>query len=536
MKKILIIFSVFLFIFAFAASASAAGSSDLVGWWRFDGNADDSTANNLDGVAYGVSYAEGIVGQAASFTGTSYVVVEDNALLEVDDITLEAWVKAEASPGNYKYIAGKRYSGGAGSYALYTGGNGGLRFYINRSGGYTLSPAVTAAVIWDGKWHHVAGTYDGITVRFYVDGVEVVTGTSATGDIVYNDQDFYIGSYGLGYYFNGLIDEVRIWNKALTPAELGDMDDPVVEITAPSNGVCYTTASLPAPAYTVTDANDYAAKEVGYSTDEGNHTYTVTATDVFGYEGSDWVTYTVDDTAPVVTIASPKDGAFYLVGTVPTGSYDVDDKSATIVEAGWSDAVGRHTYTVSATDCAGNVDSDSVTYYVVDNYGTIGGQIEEEVVGKKKDNLRISYGGWAGKAGSAKYGELEVTFHNVSKPSLDKTKFIASSITGITYSDTETDEGDDDLPAPPESKWNKIQIVATGNLVNASTLEVITSGTITINAVDTGEPGQENLPDSIRIMLTAPGTMYNYDTDNPVYANRASIDAGNIQVVYPPSE
>jgi hypothetical protein len=54
--------------------------------------------------------------------------------------TLEAWVNSDDSPGTYKYIAGKKYTSGYASYALYTGSTGGLYFYIGRAGGYVLSP------------------------------------------------------------------------------------------------------------------------------------------------------------------------------------------------------------------------------------------------------------------------------------------------------------------------------------------------------------------------------------------------------------
>ena len=58
----------------------------------------------------------------------------------------------------------------ASSYALYTGSNGGLRFYVSDGGaGASLSPAA-GPELWDGQWHAVAGTFDGQTVRFYLDG------------------------------------------------------------------------------------------------------------------------------------------------------------------------------------------------------------------------------------------------------------------------------------------------------------------------------------------------------------------------------
>ncbi len=94
----------------------------------------------------------------------------------------------------------------------------------------------------------------------------------------------------------------------------------------------------------------------------GAQTYTVTATDGAGNVGSASVTYTVDNTAPVVSISAPVNGAFYKTAAVPTGAFSVSDLNPyTTSESGWSDVEGAQTYTVTATDGAGNVGSASVT-------------------------------------------------------------------------------------------------------------------------------------------------------------------------------
>lgn len=89
------------------------------------------------------------------------------------------------------------------------------------------------------------------------------------------------------------------------PTPPSDTTPPVVTITAPADGGHYRTATLPALAYTVVEANPYTVVEDGYSTAEGVHTVTVTATDAAGNVGSDSVTYTVDNTPPTVTIEIP---------------------------------------------------------------------------------------------------------------------------------------------------------------------------------------------------------------------------------------
>lgn len=86
-----------------------------------------------------------------------------------------------------------------------------------------LSPDADTGV-WDGNWYFVAGTCDGTAVRLYVDGVEAGQGTPASIPINYalSNPKFYIGdfhgSYDLG--FPGSIDEVKVFNRALTAAEI----------------------------------------------------------------------------------------------------------------------------------------------------------------------------------------------------------------------------------------------------------------------------------------------------------------------------
>ena len=207
----------------------------LVGLWSFEKGEDlniayDSSGNNNDGTIYGAIYnPDQWGGQALSFNGIDdYVKVSDPARLEPSKITVEAWVKNSEMPGRIKYIISKVYDdklGNYSSYAFYTGGSGGLQFYVGSASTWVGSPDAGDS-LWNGNWHHIAGTYDGSMVRLFVDGEEVGMGTSATPTIAYDGGDLYIGHY-CPYYnyptcFLGLIDEVRIWNTALSPDTIAD--------------------------------------------------------------------------------------------------------------------------------------------------------------------------------------------------------------------------------------------------------------------------------------------------------------------------
>ena len=143
---------------------------------------------------------------------------------------------------------------------------------------------------------------------------------------------------------------------------------PVVTITGPADGAYYKSSAVPAGSFTVSELNPYTTAESGYSTVEGVHTYTVTVTDSAGNVGSASVTYTVDNTAPVVTITDPANGAYYKSSECSCCGYSFVELNpgSVVVETGYSTVEGVHTYTVTVTDAAGNVGSASVTY-TVDN-------------------------------------------------------------------------------------------------------------------------------------------------------------------------
>jgi len=146
-----------------------------------------------------------------------------------------------------------------------------------------------------------------------------------------------------------------------------DATPTVVIINAPVNGAYYKTEDVPTGDYTIVEENLCTVDEDGWSDEEGVHTYTVTATDDAGNVGSASVTYTVDNTPPVVTINAPADGAYHKSSNLPALDYSVVELNPyTVVEEGYSADEGEHTVIVTATDAAGNVGSDSVTYIVDD--------------------------------------------------------------------------------------------------------------------------------------------------------------------------
>jgi concanavalin A-like lectin/glucanase superfamily protein len=208
-------------------TAPASQPQGLVSWWQAEGDATDALGINNGTIQGTLGFVPGRVGQAFGPQGTGVVEVASSPTLQPPAVTVMAWVKSLGFPGVHNYVLSQGgYQCIAASYALYAQ-LGGLRFYIY-NGSEVDSPAVTDAQVWDGNWHMVAGTYDGAMARMFVDGGEVDTGTPTTQPINYalpDHQRFYIGGYrgGCTLGFTGSIDEVRVFNPALTSAEIKDI-------------------------------------------------------------------------------------------------------------------------------------------------------------------------------------------------------------------------------------------------------------------------------------------------------------------------
>jgi Concanavalin A-like lectin/glucanases superfamily len=204
--------------------------SGIVAWYKAEGNADDAVGNN-NGTAYSARYGPGKVGRAFQFDGAGFVRVPVAPSLDPAAITVEAWVRSSGegttAMGVYRYLVAKGIDPDAASYALYTGHSGGLSFFVYDGTQYVLSPDAGRG-IWDAKWHHVAGTFDGTMVRLYVDGNQVGLGNPRALTINYNmpdGNDLFIGNYFWPgtWGFTGSIDELSIYNRALSDSEIQEI-------------------------------------------------------------------------------------------------------------------------------------------------------------------------------------------------------------------------------------------------------------------------------------------------------------------------
>jgi hypothetical protein len=180
----------------------------------------DRTGRGHTGAVANATWAAGNTGGALAFNGsTSLVTIADaNDLDLTSAMTLEAWVKPAAAAPNWRTILMKERTGGL-TYALY-GDNAASRptgyMSISSSDRSVTGPTALAA----DTWTHVAVTYGSGTFRLYVNGTEVATAAS-TGNMAASTGALRMGGNNIwGEFFTGSIDDVRIYNRALTAAEV----------------------------------------------------------------------------------------------------------------------------------------------------------------------------------------------------------------------------------------------------------------------------------------------------------------------------
>ncbi len=218
-------------------SGSCAGPSNgRVSCWKGENNANDSISTNNGTVQGGATYATGKVGQAFSFNGTSgHILVPDSSSLDVTtQFTMSAWVNPAALmaappfPGKGAIIS--KIGGG--------GGNNGYQYGISHDNTKISCQFNAQGEPWPGNqlvatvpggislntWTHIACTYNNANLTAYVNGAQVGTLAVGAKTVVNSASNLRISSDDNGnVYFDGLIDEAQVWNRALTAQEILDL-------------------------------------------------------------------------------------------------------------------------------------------------------------------------------------------------------------------------------------------------------------------------------------------------------------------------
>ena len=300
--------------------------SGLVSYWAGENTSVDIRDGNDGVLRNGIVFAPGAVGRAFSFDGTNrYVEVPDSANLSLTGpLTLEARIKLNTNTVQQAII--EKYDvPGLNGYLLRVL-NGKLSFALcNANLNGANQPVNGATTITTGVWHHVAAVYDGTMIKVYLDGV--LDGSAPANFAPTNGAtSLKIGARGddAATRFNGLMDDVRIYNRALSEAEIQtvmtyDSTPPVITPVVTGNQgtndwywsnvqVSWTVSDGESQ---INDTNGCGASNV--TTDTAGVTFTCTATSLGGTTTQS-VTIKRDSTPPNMTKSAKVNGNPYNGG------------------------------------------------------------------------------------------------------------------------------------------------------------------------------------------------------------------------------
>jgi hypothetical protein len=210
-------------------------SNGLVGWWPFDGNANDESLNGNNGIVYGPTLTSdrfGNDGKAYSFDGANdYITVHQ----ELINYSVSLWFKPISFTNQFNDFY--HYEN---TYAQITNDS-----TVYARAQYATPPSI--GVITDyknnlGEWHHLVVTYNAQNsiMNVYIDNVNHFTSTPNSEGIYHpeeNNDTMYFGGYFSQNinYFNGIIDDIGTWNRELTEQEISELFN---------GNICYQTITV----------------------------------------------------------------------------------------------------------------------------------------------------------------------------------------------------------------------------------------------------------------------------------------------------
>ena len=194
-------------------------SAELVAYWSFDkaDGVDDLTGNGHDGNIHGnPKVVAGKFGEALAFNGsTDYVEIPDApAISELQALSMAAWIQP-LKLGSWVAVAEKGIHLNW-SYGFFIEPDATLSFEVSTGPGNNLVCCVGNVKMEIGKWYHIFGSYDGKSVKAYVDGK--LEGEMPGADAVHITEGlpFTIGSRNGQNHFGGAVDEVAFWSEAIS--------------------------------------------------------------------------------------------------------------------------------------------------------------------------------------------------------------------------------------------------------------------------------------------------------------------------------
>ena len=319
------------------ATVSITTNVDLRGWWQMDEGlgttVGDSSLYDRTSTVFGApAWVTGQIGTALEFNGsTDAVTVPDADSLDLTKLTIAAWIR----PGQWatQTIVSKATNGVTDGYELTLAttktddSSRKVFFRLNQATSFdTYRINATTEYPIDGTWIHVAATFDGTTMKLYVDGV-LDASMTVPASVAINDLPLAIGGQA-GRFFNGALDDVRVYGRALSDEEIAALaasanTPPVATpdsystpqdtaLVVPAPGVLGNDTDADSDPLTAVLDTDVSHGSLALAAD-GSFTYTPTAL----YSGPDSFTYHANDgtaDSNVVTVSLTVTPASHTLG------------------------------------------------------------------------------------------------------------------------------------------------------------------------------------------------------------------------------
>jgi hypothetical protein len=363
-------------------------TNGLVGWWPFNGNANDESGNGNNGTVNGATLTadrNGNNNSAYSFDGLNdWIVTPNNSLFFNDTISISVWGIFNSTKGfhityssasNGSYVFSSSATGGHTNTNLGCGGNGGW-------GNFTNNLNV--------DWHNLIAIIEGNKTSLYLDGTFITSWSNAiiSCDNLNNKLHFGVEIFGSPEYSLGNYDDLGIWRRALTQQEITDLynaqtcTNPSASITPQSNTTFCQGGSVNLNASTGTNFTyewykngqiiNGATASVYQSTSSGN--YTVKVIDGACDATSTATTVTVNSN-PTVNFTLPNmisniSGNVTLNGNPIGGSYQGSGVSGNVLNPSNSN-LGKQTMVYDYIDNNGCSGSKTATTIIYDTTGTV---------------------------------------------------------------------------------------------------------------------------------------------------------------------
>ncbi len=199
----------------------------MISWWPGDDSPNDIQDGNTlsDGAGNGFGYGTGKVGDAFTFNGSQFATAGDPANLALTGtaVTLDGWINP--SNTNDAVYFGKTVSSGNDYCLFLLGGDltGSIKTDTAGAGGFEIF-VHTGYVPPTNQWTHIALTYDGSNVTVYANGNALLS-SGKTGNLVDSGSPFNIGGRSDGLLFTGSVDEVEVFDRALSATEIRALAD-----------------------------------------------------------------------------------------------------------------------------------------------------------------------------------------------------------------------------------------------------------------------------------------------------------------------